>query len=239
MIRPSSQIRPRQRSSERHSARARAPSSTVIRGSSAASAESWRTTRRPVALPPAWTTRLTEWPPSRPSARRPKRSASKRTPSACRSRTQSGASRTRISAAECLTRRARRARCRSGAARSCRRRRGRRRGRPGPSSWRSGPGAWPRRARPWRARARRRARRRARPRPRPPLRRRPCGRPPGRRRASREPYLPRGAALASAYSLHRRAASPPNPSRLILPGVCDSVREAVLFRPGSASGTSP
>ncbi len=65
-----------------------------MRGSSAASAESWRTTRRPVALPPACTTRRTEWPPSRPSARCPKRSASKRTPSACRSRTRSGASRT-------------------------------------------------------------------------------------------------------------------------------------------------
>ena len=37
-----------------------------MRGSAAASAESWRTTRRPVALPPAWTTRRTEWPPSRP-----------------------------------------------------------------------------------------------------------------------------------------------------------------------------
>ena len=53
-----------------HSARARAPSNTVIAGSAATSAESWRTTRRPVAEPPAWTTRLTECPPSRPSASR-------------------------------------------------------------------------------------------------------------------------------------------------------------------------
>ena len=64
-----------------------------MRGSATTSAESWRTTRRPVALPPACTTRRTEWPPSRPSARRPELSASKRTPSACRSRTHSGASR--------------------------------------------------------------------------------------------------------------------------------------------------
>ncbi len=99
---PSSQISPAQRSPERHSARARAPSSTVMRGSAATSADSWRTTRRPVALPPACTTRRTECPPSRPSASCPERSASKRTPSACRSRTQSGASRTRISAAERL-----------------------------------------------------------------------------------------------------------------------------------------
>ena len=98
ITRPSSQTRPRQRgwveSLSVHSACARARSNTLIRGSSAARAESWRTTRRPVALPPACTTRLTEWPPSRPSARCPKRSASKRTPRACRSRTHSGASRT-------------------------------------------------------------------------------------------------------------------------------------------------
>ena len=154
-----------------------------MRGSSAASAESWRTTRRPVALPPAWTTRRTEWPPSRPSARRPKRSASKRTPSACRSRTRVG----RL-AHEDLGRRAPHqpaagdARCRAGAARSCRRRRARRRGRPAPSSWRSAPAAWPRRAPPWRARARRRAPRTARPRPRPPPRCRPQRCPASRRR---------------------------------------------------------
>ena len=70
-----------------------------MRGSCATSAESWRSIRRPVALPPACTTRRTECPPSRPSARRPKRSASKRTPSDCSSRTHSGASRTRTSAA--------------------------------------------------------------------------------------------------------------------------------------------
>ena len=40
---------------------------TSIRGCSATSAESSRTTRRPVALPPAWTTRRRVWPPSRPS----------------------------------------------------------------------------------------------------------------------------------------------------------------------------
>ena len=100
IVSPPSQASPRQWPSELHSARARSRSSTVIRASAAARADSWRTTRRPVALPPACTTRLTECPPSSPSARRPKRSASKRTPSACRSRTHAGASRARISAAE-------------------------------------------------------------------------------------------------------------------------------------------
>ena len=58
---------------------------TSIRGCSTTSADSWRTTRRPVALPPAWTTRRRVWPPSRPSARLPLRSASKRTPIRSRS----------------------------------------------------------------------------------------------------------------------------------------------------------
>ena len=60
-----------------------------------------------------------------------------------------------------------------GAARSCRRRRAPRRGRPAPSSWRSAPAASPRRARRGRPRARRTAPRTARPRRRPPPRRRP------------------------------------------------------------------
>ena len=68
------------------------PSSTSIRSSSTTSAESWRRIRRPVALPPAWTTRRMPWPPSSPSARLPWRSASKRTPSASRSANRAGAS---------------------------------------------------------------------------------------------------------------------------------------------------
>ena len=103
-IAPPSHTTPTQRSGTCHSASARACSRIVTRASATARADSWRTTRLPVALPPACTTRLTEWPPSRPSARRPKRSASKRTPQDSRSRTQSGASRARISAAERLTR---------------------------------------------------------------------------------------------------------------------------------------
>ena len=75
-----------------------------MRGCSATSAESWRRIRRPVALPPAWATRRTPWPPSRPSARLPWRSASKRTPSASRSRKRSAASSVRTSAAERRTR---------------------------------------------------------------------------------------------------------------------------------------
>ena len=59
-------------------------------GVSTTTAESWRTTRRPVALPPACTTRRREWPPSRPSARLPWRSASKRTPRRSRSPTVRG-----------------------------------------------------------------------------------------------------------------------------------------------------
>ena len=61
-----------------------------MRGSVATSADSSRVIRRPVALPPACATRRCEWPPSRPSASAPWRSASKCTPSAARSRTRSG-----------------------------------------------------------------------------------------------------------------------------------------------------
>ena len=48
---------------------------------------------RPVALPPACATRRAPWPPSSPSARWPWRSASKRTPSASRSRERAPAPR--------------------------------------------------------------------------------------------------------------------------------------------------
>ncbi len=41
---------------------------TAIRGCSATSVDNRPTIRRPVAAPPAWTTRLTLWPPSSPSA---------------------------------------------------------------------------------------------------------------------------------------------------------------------------
>ena len=57
--RPSSSTTPAQRPSCIQALAARAPSSTAMRGSSTTSAESWRTTRRPVALPPACTTRRT------------------------------------------------------------------------------------------------------------------------------------------------------------------------------------
>ncbi len=104
IARPSSSTTPAQRPSCIQAPAARAPSSTATSGSSTTSAESWRTMRRPVALPPAWTTRRTEWPPSRPSARTPRRSASKRTPSLSRSRTRAGASCTSTCAAERRTR---------------------------------------------------------------------------------------------------------------------------------------
>ena len=84
----------------RRAARARGgPRARSIRFSSTASAESWRRIRRPVALPPACTTRRMPWPPSRPSARLPWRSASKRTPSASRSAKRAGASSHRTCAA--------------------------------------------------------------------------------------------------------------------------------------------
>ena len=47
------------------------PRARRSRGSSAATALSCRTSRRPVAAPPACTIRRVEWPPSSPSARRP------------------------------------------------------------------------------------------------------------------------------------------------------------------------
>ena len=61
-----------------------------MRSSTAARADSSRVMRRPVAEPPACTMRRREWPPSRPSARLPWRSASKLTPSRSRSRTRAG-----------------------------------------------------------------------------------------------------------------------------------------------------
>ena len=47
-------------------------SRTVIRSFVAASADSVLVMRRPVAAPPAWTTRRSECPPSSPSARLPR-----------------------------------------------------------------------------------------------------------------------------------------------------------------------
>ena len=61
-------------------------SSTSMRSWVAAIAASWRVIRRPVAAPPACTMRRAEWPPSKPSARAPWRSASKRTPRRLRAR---------------------------------------------------------------------------------------------------------------------------------------------------------
>ena len=95
---------------------------TSISGSCAASAESWRTTRRPVALPPECTTRRSEWPPSSPSESAPPRSTSKCTPRRSRSCTRAG----RLGAEHRGGRarapgRARRARCRRGGAAGCRR----------------------------------------------------------------------------------------------------------------------
>jgi multifunctional 2-oxoglutarate metabolism enzyme len=57
---PSSHPSPTQRPSTHRSAVARVFSSTVIRSCSATQAESWRVTRRPVALPPAWAIRRSE-----------------------------------------------------------------------------------------------------------------------------------------------------------------------------------
>ena len=72
---------------------------TRTRSWRAASADSWRVIRRPVADPPACTIRRAECPPSRPSASAPRRSASKRTPMRSRSRTRSGESRQSTSTA--------------------------------------------------------------------------------------------------------------------------------------------
>ena len=63
-------------------------SNTRMRSWVAASADSSRVMRRPVAAPPAWTIRRREWPPSRPSASLPERSASNCTPSSWRSWTR-------------------------------------------------------------------------------------------------------------------------------------------------------
>ena len=90
IARPSSHTTPTQRPSRTHRVAARAPSMTVTPAVSTTTAESWRTTRRPVALPPACTTRRRECPPSRPSARLPWRSASKCTPRRSRSPTVRG-----------------------------------------------------------------------------------------------------------------------------------------------------
>ena len=98
--RPSSHRRPMQRPPSSSSVSARACSITSISGSCAARAESWRTTRRPVALPPECTTRRSECPPSSPSASAPAPSVSKFTPRRSRSRTRSGASLQSTAAAE-------------------------------------------------------------------------------------------------------------------------------------------
>ena len=188
---------PAQRPSSTHDRRAAVVrSSTSTRSSVAARAASSRVIRRPVALPPACTTRRAEWPPSSPSASAPWRSASKRTPRRSRSRTRSGASshstRTALS----------RAAPRPAASVSCGVALGRvvgaparRRSRPAPSSWpsRAAASARPRpRARP---RARRRSRRTARP-------RRP------RRRRRRPAAVPR-TGFSRARSAGTVAPSPP------------------------------
>ena len=72
---------PTQRPSSIASALAEACSTTVINGCSAACAESSRVMRRPVALPPACTTRCRLWPPSSPRASSPAASRSNSTPS--------------------------------------------------------------------------------------------------------------------------------------------------------------
>ena len=83
---------PMQRPSRTASDTAELSSSTRTFSWSAASADRSRVMRRPVALPPACTTRRREWPPSSPSASAPWRSASKWTPRCSRWRTRSGES---------------------------------------------------------------------------------------------------------------------------------------------------
>ena len=92
MAAPSSVTRPMTRPSWTQSAAALRRSRTSMSGSRATRAESSLVIRRPVALPPAWATRRAEWPPSRPRARLPSRSASKWTPRDSRSRRALGAS---------------------------------------------------------------------------------------------------------------------------------------------------
>ena len=65
---PRSVTTPAQRSPSLHRASADAPSSTSIPGSAATSSASRPVIARPVSLPPAWTMRRAECPPSSPSA---------------------------------------------------------------------------------------------------------------------------------------------------------------------------
>src|SRR3954454_11056541 len=99
--RPSSQASPWTRPSASCTSPApRRCSSTAMAGRSRTRADSSRRMRRPVALPPACTTRRTPCPPSSPSATPPWPSPSKRTPSASRSVKRAGASSQSTSAAE-------------------------------------------------------------------------------------------------------------------------------------------
>ena len=143
-----------------------------MRGSSATSADSWRIRRRPVAAPPAWTTRR-----ARVAALEPEREPPVAVGvEAHAERGQVVDRGRRLVAEDPGGRLAHRAaaggdRCRRGGARGCRRWPAPRRGRPGPSSWRTRPAAWPRRASRGRprgprtapCRGRRRRRRRRRP----------------------------------------------------------------------------
>ena len=85
-----------------HSARARALEH-CMRGSAGRQRRQLATTRRPVALPPAWTMRRTECPPSRPEREPPEAVGVEAHPERLQVATHSGASCTRISAAERLT----------------------------------------------------------------------------------------------------------------------------------------
>ena len=71
---------PRQRPPSLPSAVAEAPSRTSIPASASTSSARREVIARPVSLPPAWTIRRAEWPPSSPSARLPPGSRSKATP---------------------------------------------------------------------------------------------------------------------------------------------------------------
>ena len=119
-----------------------------MRGSSATSAESWRTTRRPVALPPAWTTRR-----ARVAALEAEREVAVAVGVEVHAEPLEVADGPRRLAAQDgggatgARGRARRARCPRGAGRASRPARAPRRGRPAPSSSRCARAGWRRRAR--------------------------------------------------------------------------------------------
>src|SRR5215218_3328363 len=99
-ISPRSVTTPAHRRPSLQSATAEVCSRTSTPGCASTSSASLPVSARPVWLPPEWTIRRAECPPSSPSARLPSSARSNSTPSRCSSATAPGASRTRISTAD-------------------------------------------------------------------------------------------------------------------------------------------